>query len=117
MLKWFRARASTWAMVALWSFTAVGALSTAHEMGCGDELAEAVVVSHSPGSHILVATHVSQKPDHCVLCHWLQSFRAGGIRATRIVISQESIPARTVSLVQPTRAAARLDLPSRAPPA
>jgi hypothetical protein len=116
MLKWFRARAGTWAIVALWSFTAVGALSTAHELECGDEFA-AGFVGHVRGSHILTATHVSQKPVHCVLCHWLQSFRAGGIRATRIVIAQESIPARTVSLVQPTRAVARLDLPSRAPPA
>jgi len=117
MLTWFRVRAGTWAMVVLLSFAVVGALSTAHEFGCEDELAEGFVVSHAPGSHSLTATRTSQKPDHCVLCHWLQSFRAGGIRATRIVIAQESVPARTVSLVQPTRAVARLDLPSRAPPA
>jgi hypothetical protein len=117
MLKWFRERAGTSAMLVLWSFTAVGALSAAHEFGCDDELAEGFVVSHAPGSHTLAATHTSQKPLHCVLCHWLQSFRAGSIRATRIVIAQEFLPARMVSLVQPTRAVARHDLPSRAPPA
>jgi hypothetical protein len=117
MLKWFRARAGTWALVALCSFTTVGALSTIHELQCGDELAEAFVVGHTPGSHTVSAAHVAQKPAHCVLCHWLQSFRAGGLRASRFVIAHESRPARTLSPVQHVRTVAPLDLPSRAPPA
>ena len=117
MLKWFRARAGTWALVALCSFTTVGALSTAHELACGDELAEAFVVGHAPGSHTVSAQHVGQKPAHCVLCHWLQSIRAGGLRASRVVIAHESRPERTLSPVQRIRTVAPLDLLSRAPPA
>jgi hypothetical protein len=117
MLKWFRARAGTWALVALCSFTTVGALSTAHELECGDELAEGVVVGHTPGSHTLAAAHVGQPPAHCVLCHWLQSFRAGSLRVSRVVIAHEPRPARTFSPVQRVRTVGPLDIPSRAPPA
>ena len=117
MLKWFRARAGTWAVVALCSFTTVGALSTAHELECGDELAEGLVVGHAPGSHTVAATRVNQTPAHCVLCHWLQSLRAGGVGASRLVFAHEVGPARTVSAVQRVCTVAPLGLPSRAPPA
>jgi hypothetical protein len=117
MLKWFRARAGIWAMVALCSFTTVGALSTIHELECGDELAEAFVVGHSLGSHTVAAAHVGEQPTHCVLCHWLQSVRAGGPRVSRLVIGHESRAARTLNPVQRVRTVAPLDLPSRAPPA
>jgi hypothetical protein len=117
MLKWFRARAGTWALIALCSFTTVGALSTIHEVECGDELAEGFVVGHTPGSHTVAAAHVGEKPVHCVLCHWLQSVRAGGPRVSRLVFAHETNPARTLSPVQRVRSVARLELPSRAPPA
>jgi len=114
---WFRQRASALALVALCSFMAVGALSTAHELGCGDELAEGLVAGHAPGSHAVTATHVGQEPTHCVLCHWLQSVRSGGVTASSLVIAHESGPAQTVSPVQSVRLVASLDIPSRAPPA
>jgi hypothetical protein len=117
MLKWFRARADTWAMLALWSFTALGTLSTAHEIGCGDELAPVLVAVHVPGAHTVAPAGVTQRPDHCVLCHWMRSFRAGGVRSSRIVLAHRAVPARMTTSVQPTRAVARLDLPPRAPPA
>jgi hypothetical protein len=114
---WFRRRASALALVALCSFTAAGALSTAHELGCGDELAEGFAAGHAPGSHSVAATGAGQEPTHCVLCHWLQSFRAGGVGASRLVIAHEIQPAQTVSSVQFVRLVAPLDIPSRAPPA
>jgi hypothetical protein len=117
MLKWFRARASTWALVALCSFTTVGALSTAHELACGDELAEGFVAGHVPGSQTVAAARAGQKPAHCVLCHWLQSLRAGGVGASSFVVAHEPGPVRTRSPVQRVRLAVPLDVPSRAPPA
>jgi hypothetical protein len=117
MLKWFRARAGTWALVALCSFTAVGTLSTAHELRCGDELAEGFVAGHRPGSHSVAATRVGQELAHCVLCHWLQSVRSGGAGTSSLVIVHESGPARTVSSVQRVRLVVPLDVLSRAPPA
>ena len=117
MLMWFRRRASALDVVALCSFTAVGALSTAHELGCGDELAEGFVAGHAPGSHAVAATRVGQEPTHCVLCHWLQSVRSGRVDASGLVIAHESGPARTVTSVQRVRIVVPLDVPSRAPPA
>ena len=117
MLMWFRRRASALALVALCSFASVGALSTAHELGCGDELAEGFVAGHAPGSHAVAATRVGQEPTHCVLCHWLQSVRSGRVDASGLVIAHESGPARTVTSVQRVRIVVPLDVPSRAPPA
>ena len=117
MLQWFRARAGTWALVALCSFTSVGALSTGHELGCSDELAEGFAAGHAPGSHSVAAARGGQEPTHCVLCHWLQSVRSGGVDASSLVIAHESGPARTVSSVQHVRLVVPLDVPSRAPPA
>ena len=117
MLTWFRRRASTLALVALCSFTSVGALSTAHELGCGDELSEGFAAGHAPGSHSVGSTRIGQEPAHCVLCHWLQSVRSGGVAASSLVIVHESGPARTITSIQRVRSVARLDVPSRAPPA
>jgi hypothetical protein len=118
MLKWFRARAKGWAVVVLWSFTALGTLSTtAHGLVCGDELSPVFIAGHGPDAHAVAATQTRERPTHCVLCHWMQSFRAAGVRSSRIIIAPRPVAVAPVSPVQRTRAAARLDLPSRAPPA
>ena len=118
MLKWFRARAEGWAVVVLLSFTALGTLSTtAHALVCGDELSPVFIAGHGPDAHALAATQTRERPSHCVLCHWMQSFRAAGVRASRIVFAQKPVTIPPLSSVQRIRAAARLDLPPRAPPA
>ena len=119
MLKWFRARAGGWALVVLWSFTTLGTLSTtAHGLVCGDELSSIVIAGHGPDAHHAVgAAKTREGPTHCVLCHWIQSFRAAGVRASRIVVVLKAVATPTVGPVRPTRAAARLELPPRAPPA
>jgi hypothetical protein len=118
MLKWFRARAGTWALVALWSFTALGTLSTtAHGLMCGDELSPVFIAGHGPDAHAVGAAQSRERPTHCVLCHWMQSFRAAGVRASRIIVVQKAAAIPTVTRVLPTRSAARLELPPRAPPA
>ena len=118
MLKWFRARAATWALVVLWSFTALGTLSTtAHGLVCGDELSPISVSGHGPNPHAVGAAHTRGRPSHCMICHWMQSFRAASVGASRVVVLQRPTVTPPVSPDQPTRAAARIDLPSRAPPA
>jgi hypothetical protein len=118
MLKWFRGSARVWALLVLWSFTALGTLSaTAHSVACADELSAVSRARHFPGAHELHAAQTQEAPTHCVLCHWMQSFRAAGVRASRIVIVQRPVATLPGSAVHHTRAAARLELPPRAPPA
>ncbi len=118
MLKWFRVRAEGWAVVVLLSFTALGTLSTtAHGLVCGDELSPVFIAGHGPDAHALAATQTRERPSHCVLCHWMQSFRAAGVRASRIVFAQKPVTIPPFSPVQGTRAAADSILPPRAPPA
>jgi hypothetical protein len=118
MLKWFRGSARMWALLVLWSFTALGTLSaTAHGVICGDELSPASSAAHFPGTHVLGTAQTREAPTHCVLCHWMQSFRAAGVRVSRIVIAQRPVAKPPGSAVQHPRAAARLELPPRAPPA
>jgi hypothetical protein len=118
MLKWFRARAATWALIVLWSFTALGTLSTtAHGLVCGDELAPIFISGHGQNPHTVAAPQTRTRPSHCVICHWMQSFRAAGVRASRVVSLQRPTITPSVSPDQRTRAAVRLNLPSRAPPA
>ena len=119
MLKWFRGSARVWAAsLILWSFAALGTLSaTAHSVICADELSAVAGAGHFRGSHVVHTAQTREAPTHCVLCHWMQSFRAAGVRASRIVFTQKPVTIPPLSPVQRTRAAARLDLPPRAPPA
>jgi hypothetical protein len=118
MLKWFRARAGAWALIVLWSFTALGTLSTtAHDLACGDELSPVFIAGHGPDAHALGSAPTRERPTHCVLCHWMQSFRAAGVRASRLVIASRPAVTPPVSPVQRARVLARLALSPRAPPA
>lgn len=118
MLKWFRVRAQGWALVLLWSFTALGTLSTtAHGLVCGDELSPVFIAGHGPDAHAVGTAPARERPTHCVLCHWMQSFRAAGIRMTRTVIAPKPAAATPVNPFQRTLALARLALSPRAPPA
>ena len=70
--------------------------------------------SHHEGYRTPVAP---DSATHCAICHWLQMFRASAPRHARVQIGGTSHNARAVAAVPPVRAAARLDVPSRAPPA
>jgi hypothetical protein len=118
MLKWFRGSARVWALLVLSSFTGLGTLSaTAHSVVCADELSGVSGAGHFPGGHVLHTAQTREMPTHCVLCHWMQSFRAAGVRVSRIAIVQKSVATPPGSAVHRTRVAALLELPPRAPPA
>ena len=115
MIRWFRARARPMALAVLWSLTALAALSASpHTIECADE-ADGFVV-HESSSHAIGAVRTSEDPLHCVLCHWIRAFRADDVRAPRLVVARDSSFSLIPASVEPTRAAARLNLPSRAPP-
>ena len=54
---------------------------------------------------------------HCAICHWLQMFRASALRHARVQLDGAVHNARVMAAIPPLRAAALLDVPSRAPPA
>ena len=115
MLRWFRPRARITALAVLWSMTALAGLSALpHEVECADE-PEAVAV-HRAGGHAIGAVRTSGDPLHCLLCHWIRSFSADGIKAPRIAVARATSIDALPAIVQQPRAAAPLNLVSRAPP-
>jgi hypothetical protein len=53
----------------------------------------------------------------CALCHWLQLFRAGQVRDAGLHDSPLADNVRGLAIIAGRSAAARLSVPSRAPPA
>lgn len=63
------------------------------------------------------AVSETASPEHCAICHWLQSFRSssprdGGVHRPAVAVNVSSAPAASHP-----RAVTLLNLPSRAPPA
>jgi hypothetical protein len=116
MLGWFRRRARTTALAVLWSLTALAGLSASpHAIDCEDEPG-AALTAHNPGGHAIGSVRTSEDPLHCVLCHWIRSFSADGVRAPRITVARPPSLAATPMAARQTLAAARLNLAPRAPP-
>ena len=115
MVRWFRMRARPVALALLWSLVGLAVLTASpHQIECADEVTAVVV--HDAGGHAIGAVRTSQDPPHCVLCHWIRAFSADGIRSPRVVVFSTSSLASSFPPVDTPRAAARLNLPSRAPP-
>jgi hypothetical protein len=103
------------ALAVLWSLTALAALSASpHTIECADDVATVTV--HDSGGHAMGAVRTSADPLHCLLCHWIRAFSADDVRAPRLVVVHDSSFSLIPSCVEATRAAARLNLPPRAPP-
>jgi len=115
MIRSIRMRARPVALALLWSLVGLAALTASpHQIECADEVVSVVV--HDAGGHAIGAVRTSEDPPHCVLCHWIRAFSADGIRSSRVVVAGTSSLASFSSPVNAPRAAARLNLPSRAPP-
>lgn len=56
-------------------------------------------------------------PTHCAICHWLQGFRTDAVPDTRIAHGDAGAVAILALNRAPVQQLARLDVPSRAPPA
>jgi len=115
MIRRIRMRARPVALALLWSLAGLAALTALpHQIECADEVATVVV--HDAGGHAIGAVRTSEDPLHCVLCHWIRAFSADGIRSPRVVVASTSSVASVAVPVDAPRAAARLNLPPRAPP-
>ena len=77
MLQWFRARARSIAAPALLSLLTLTVWSaTPHQDDCHEAVCTSVVVAHDVSSHSVGrATTDTDRPLHCVLCHWTRIVR------------------------------------------
>jgi hypothetical protein len=78
MLQWFRARARSIAAVAFVSLATLTVWSAApHGEDCHDAMCSSLVVPHDPSAHSIKpdASSTSERPLHCVLCHWTRIVR------------------------------------------
>ena len=115
MIRRIRMRARPVALALLWSLVGLAALAASpHQLECADEVATVVV--HNASGHGIGAVRTSEDPPHCLLCHWIRAFRADGIRSPRVAVASSSSQASFFAPIDTARAAARLNLPSRAPP-
>lgn len=94
-------------------------VSAIFHLGGDDAACQALTTTHDPASHRVEAADPASKLwlDHCVACHWLQTFRPLSAAGRRV-----SLEARCVGLLDAIGLAvhSRLAiprLPARAPPA
>ena len=107
-----RCKALALALIAL---TVLGTSGSWHV--ADDPDAPALVLhDHSAHDQLFKAAFSHEAPAHCAICHWLQSFRSDSLRSDGPrFASAAGIRGGTPDLGD-VRAAARLSLPSRAPP-
>ena len=95
MLGWFRVRASRIAVTAIISLATVGvSAGSPHEDDCHDAGCREMVVEHNAAAHRFGAppTGADDHPLHCVICHWVRSFRP---RAEARIMSAPAVNAGT----------------------
>jgi hypothetical protein len=105
----------TWLLVVLTMLGGSGAWHT----GDDDPDCLAAPFAHDHSSHHAqfgTPSHPAP-PVHCAICHWLQAFRSDAAAQPHVPgrPDDEAVAVRPVTV--PLRSAARIDLPSRAPPA
>jgi hypothetical protein len=117
MLNWFRIEAPRVAVLALLSLAGTGASLGAHGSECHDEC-RTVVVAHDADAHHLRAAGAAQDghPLHCVVCHWVRSFRPHAAARIGTVPAVQVVSVVHVDLDAPSSAAPAAQPPLRSPP-
>jgi hypothetical protein len=119
MLHWFRVHASRIAIAAIASLAAVGvSASSPHEDDCHDAACRAMAVEHDASAHSIGAppTATDAHPLHCLVCHWVRSFRP---RTEAKILSTPAVETGTavhVELFTAARSAQIAQPPLRSPP-
>jgi hypothetical protein len=78
VLSWFRSRARALAALVFVSLAAFGASTLKpHEDDCHDSACLSTFVVHDPAAHSWEgpASHDEEHSLHCVVCHWIRSFK------------------------------------------
>ena len=98
-------------------FTFMGTTGSWHVADDDPDCAAGVTHDHSAHHERLNSARPSQPPSHCAICHWLQSFRIDSVPRTAFDTDNVSNAAVLVRDRRPHQFLARVDVPSRAPPA
>jgi hypothetical protein len=119
MLHWFRVRARSIAAAALVSLATLTITSaTPHESDCHDSTCGSGAIPHDPSAHgIGRDTFSSERPLHCVLCHWTRIVRPSGESTQHIVLAVETTVRIPVDLACAPQTFCAAQPPLRAPPA
>ena len=119
MLRWFRRHASPLAATMLVALLTVGSASiTPHEDDCHDGCLPAAVTHDESAHRLEAATGGADHYElHCVLCHWVRSFRPFGearVAAPLAATARPAMPAFAGAAVHTSTAS---QPPLRSPPA
>jgi hypothetical protein len=109
---WFRVRARSIAATALLSLvTLIVGSAASHQDDCHDEM------SHEPSAHSIGRdTSNSNRPMHCVLCHWTRIVRPSADVAHYFGLTVERNARSFVDVVSAPQAIVAAQPPLRAPP-
>jgi hypothetical protein len=119
MLQWFRAHARSIASTALVSLATLSVWSAApHQDDCHDAVCVSVVVPHDPSAHSIgrSTSSESDRPLHCVLCHWTRIVRPSTSPSYHLAPSLERNVRVLVDIVRAPQYVVAALPPLRAPP-
>ena len=118
MLQWFRARARSIAVPALLSLATLSVWSaTPHQDDCHDAICASAVVPHDPSAHSISRdTSTTDRPLHCVLCHWTRVVRPSATVAHQLAPAVHRTVRLLVDIVRAPEAFLAALPPLRAPP-
>jgi hypothetical protein len=118
MLQWFRSRARVHAAAALVSLEALTLGSAApHADDCHDAVCPSFTVPHDPSAHsIESATTHTDRPLHCVLCHWTRVVRPSTETAQHMAPCVASDVRPCVEIFSAPQFVSAAQPPLRAPP-
>jgi hypothetical protein len=118
MLQWFRSQARSIAATALVSLATLSVWSAApHQDDCHDAVCVSVVVPHDPSAHSIGrATTETDRPLHCVLCHWTRIVRPSAQATHHIALPLERNVRILVDIISAPQNVVAAQPPLRAPP-
>jgi hypothetical protein len=119
MLQWFRTHARSIASTALVSLATLTVWSAApHQDDCHDAVCvSSVVVPHDPSAHSIGrASSETERPLHCVLCHWTRIVRPTASLSHHLAPSLEHNVRILVDIVRAPQYVVAALPPLRAPP-
>ena len=118
MLQWFRTQARSIASAALVSLATLTIWSAApHQDDCHDALCVSVSVPHDPSAHSIGRTSpATNRPLHCVLCHWTRIVRPSAPITQTIALSVERNLLTLVDTLSSPQCVVAAQPPLRAPP-
>jgi hypothetical protein len=118
MLQWFRGRARSIATTALISLVTLSVWSAApHQDDCHEAICASEVVPHDTSAHSVGRdTSTTDRPLHCVLCHWTRTSRPSATAASHLTPAVDRAVRFLGDLVRAPQSFVAVQPPLRAPP-